>query len=84
MGDLTTNTIAGDNESKRISCLVDTKYYDELITKKHLQAREEHERSIQSPPFVKSSIAFGKPSSVFIPWEIRCPIKFDHFSPISW
>jgi CheY-like chemotaxis protein len=49
MGDLTTNTIAGDNESKRISCLVDTKYYDELITKKHLQAREEHERSIQSP-----------------------------------
>jgi hypothetical protein len=49
MGDLTTNTIAGDNEFKRISCLVDTKYYDELITKKHLQAREEHERSIQSP-----------------------------------
>jgi CheY-like chemotaxis protein len=49
MCDLTTNTIAGDNESKRISCLVDTKYYDELITKKHLQAREEHERSIQSP-----------------------------------
>jgi hypothetical protein len=27
--------------------------------------------------FVKSSIAFGKPSSVFIPWEIRCPIKFE-------
>ena len=49
MGDLTTNTIAGDNESKRISCLVDTKYYYKLIIKKHLQAREEHERSIQSP-----------------------------------
>jgi two-component system alkaline phosphatase synthesis response regulator PhoP len=48
MCDLTTNTIVGDNESKRISCLVDTKYYDELITNKHLQAREEHERSIQS------------------------------------
>jgi hypothetical protein len=39
MGDLTTNTIAGDNESKRISCLVDTKYYDELITKKHTSKR---------------------------------------------
>ena len=48
MCDLTTNIIVGDNESKRISCLVDTKYYDELITNKHLQAREEHERSIQS------------------------------------
>ena len=47
MGDLTTNTLAGDNESKRISCLVDTKYYDELITKKHLQAREEYERITQ-------------------------------------
>jgi CheY-like chemotaxis protein len=48
MCDLTTNIIAGDNESKRISCLVDTSYYDGLITKKHLQAREERERSIQS------------------------------------
>jgi CheY-like chemotaxis protein len=48
MCDFTTNTIAGDNESKRISCLVYTNYYDELITKKYLQAREEHERSIQS------------------------------------
>jgi two-component system, OmpR family, response regulator ChvI len=47
MGDLTTNTLAGDNESKRISCLVDTKYYYELITKKHLQANEEYEHSIQ-------------------------------------
>jgi hypothetical protein len=25
--------------------------------------------------FVKSSFAFGKPSTVFIPSEIRCPIK---------
>lgn len=49
MFDLTTNTIAGDNQSKRISCLVYTNYYDELIRKKHLQAKEEHERSIQSP-----------------------------------
>ena len=48
MGDLTTNTLADDNESKKISCLVDTKkYYDELITKKHLQAREEYERITQ-------------------------------------
>ena len=46
-GDLTTNTLAGDNESKRISCLVDTKYYDELITKKNLQTREEYEHGIQ-------------------------------------
>ena len=49
MSDLTTNTVAGDNQSKRISCLVYTNYYDELIRKKHLHAREEHERSIQSP-----------------------------------
>jgi CheY-like chemotaxis protein len=48
MCDLTTNIIAGDNESNRISCLVDTNYYDELITKKHLEARQERERSIQS------------------------------------
>ena len=47
MCDLTTNTTAGDNQSKRISCLVYTNYYDELIRKKHLQAREERERSIQ-------------------------------------
>lgn len=49
MCDLTTNAIVGDNQSKRISYLVCTNYYDELIRKKHLQAREEHERSIQSP-----------------------------------
>jgi hypothetical protein len=47
MDDLPNNTLAGDNESKRISCLVDTKYYYELITKKHLQANEEYEHSIQ-------------------------------------
>ena len=47
MGDLTTNTLVGDNESKRISCLVDTKYYDEQITKKHLQGNEKYEHSIQ-------------------------------------
>jgi CheY-like chemotaxis protein len=50
MDDLTTNTLADYNESKRISCLVDAKkYYDELITKKHLQASEEYECSIQPP-----------------------------------
>jgi hypothetical protein len=55
MCDLTTNIIAGDNESKRISCLVDTKYYDELITNKHLQAREEHERSIEPAATTKNT-----------------------------
>ena len=45
--DLTTDTLEGDNESNRISCLIDTKYYDEQITKKHLQANEEYEHSIQ-------------------------------------
>ncbi|MFL6454523.1 MAG: hypothetical protein ACJ71L_11060 [Nitrososphaeraceae archaeon] len=49
MCDLTTNTIVGDNESKRISCLVDTKYYDEIITKLYLQARREYESTIQYP-----------------------------------
>jgi DNA-binding response OmpR family regulator len=31
MGDFITNTLEGDNESKRISCLVDTKYYDDIL-----------------------------------------------------
>jgi hypothetical protein len=38
------------NESKRIFiCSFDPKYYDEIITKLNLLAREEYERSTQHP-----------------------------------
>ena len=42
------NPIGYYNESKRIFiCSFDPKYYDEIITKLNLQAREEYERSMQ-------------------------------------
>jgi CheY-like chemotaxis protein len=51
MDDLCTKTKADYyfNESKAISCSFDAKYYDEIITKLHLQARAEYESTIHSP-----------------------------------
>jgi CheY-like chemotaxis protein len=37
------------NESEKISGSFDAKYYDEIITKLHLQARAEYESTIHSP-----------------------------------
>ena len=49
MNDLGVKTSGGYyfNESKRIFCSFDPKYYDQIITKLNLQAREEYERSMQ-------------------------------------
>jgi CheY-like chemotaxis protein len=51
MNDLGTKTSGGYyyNESKRILGSFDPKYYDEIITKLNLQAREEYERASQYP-----------------------------------
>ncbi len=50
MNDLSTKTSGGYyNESKRIFGSFDPKYYDEIITKLNLQAREEYERAAQYP-----------------------------------
>ncbi len=44
MNYLTTNTSADYyNESKKQSDLIDTKYYDKIITKSHLKTREEYQ-----------------------------------------
>jgi CheY-like chemotaxis protein len=51
MNDLSTKTSGGYyyNESKIILSSLDPKYYDEIITKQNLQAREECERAAQYP-----------------------------------
>jgi hypothetical protein len=51
MDDLCTKTKADYyfNESKKISGSFDAKYYDEIITKLHLQAKREYEGTIQYP-----------------------------------
>src|SRR4051812_13137465 len=43
MDDLSTNATADYycNESKKISCCFDSRYYDEIITRLRLQSREE-------------------------------------------
>jgi CheY-like chemotaxis protein len=46
MNYLTTNTsVDYYNESKNLSDLIDTKYYDKIITKLHLKTREEYQRT---------------------------------------
>jgi PleD family two-component response regulator len=46
MNHLTTNTsVDYYNESKNLSDLIDTKYYDKIITKLHLKTREEYKRT---------------------------------------
>jgi CheY-like chemotaxis protein len=46
MNYLTTNTSADYyNESKKLSDLIDTKYYDKIMTKLHLKTREEYQRT---------------------------------------
>jgi CheY-like chemotaxis protein len=48
MNYLTTNTPADYyNESKKLSDLIDTKYYDKIITKLHLKRREEYLRTMR-------------------------------------
>jgi hypothetical protein len=48
MNYLTTNTTADYyNESKNLSDLIDTKYYDKIITKLHLKRREEYLRTMR-------------------------------------
>jgi CheY-like chemotaxis protein len=49
LGTITTRAGYYFNESKKISSPFDTKYYDEIITKPHIQAREEYERTMQNP-----------------------------------
>jgi hypothetical protein len=50
MNDLSTKTSGGYyNESKMILGSLEPKYYDEIITKQNLQAREECERAAQYP-----------------------------------
>ena len=50
MNDLSTKTSGGYyNESKMILGSLEPKYYDEIITKQNLQAREECERALQYP-----------------------------------
>jgi PleD family two-component response regulator len=46
MNYLTTDTSADYyNESKKLSDLIDTKYYDKIMTKLHLKIREEYQRT---------------------------------------
>jgi PleD family two-component response regulator len=46
MNYLTTNTSADYyNGSKKLSDLIDTKYYDKIMTKLHLKTREEYQRT---------------------------------------
>jgi CheY-like chemotaxis protein len=46
MNYLTTDTSADYyNESKKLSDLIDTKYYDKIMTKLHLKTREEYQRT---------------------------------------